>query len=114
MLLLGKGKAVTASKQDTDILAFLCGLALSQASGWLERRLIVGLDAPIHLFQDLLSLSLCTLCFSSVCNSSGTRRQVQGKLKEGEQESTEGQQSPQLFQMDRPEALLPQDQQDWS
>lgn len=54
----GKGRDVTASKQDIGILAFFSGTALGQALGWMERRLIVGLELPIHFL--LVLLSLCT------------------------------------------------------
>lgn len=55
--LFGKGRDVTASKQDIGILALFSGTALGQALGWMGRRLIVGLELPIHLI--LVFLSLC-------------------------------------------------------
>lgn len=44
--LFGKGRDVTASKQDIGILALFSGTALGQALGWMGRRLIVGLSSP--------------------------------------------------------------------
>lgn len=91
----GKGRDVTASKQDIGILALFPGTALGQALGWMERRLIVGLGLPIHFL--LVLLSLCTFlilvlsmwqrlpvgCLLTDCyDGPGIRHQVQMKLKE--------------------------------
>ena len=62
-LSLGKGREMTAFKQDTDVLAFLLGTALGHALDWLQRRVIVNLEPHVHLFLVLHPISSELSCF---------------------------------------------------
>lgn len=71
MLLFGKGREVTAFKQDANILSFLSGTALGQALGWLERSLTVGFEPPFVYSWPFYPLPLYTPLFLNSVPYSG-------------------------------------------